>query len=49
MRPNDSHCIVLVQAVMGEQSAWDTSHQQGATSVGMSLLYLEEKAKGKRG
>lgn len=49
MRPNDSCSTVLVQAVTGEQDAWDISHQQEATSVGMSLLYLEEKAKGKKG
>lgn len=45
----ESFSAVLVQAGMGEQNAWDISHQQEATSVGMSLLYVEEEAKGKKG
>lgn len=45
----DSLSAVLVQAVMGEQNAWDISHQQEAASVGMSLLHLKEGAKGKKG
>lgn len=49
MWPNDSRSTISVQAVMGEQNAWGISHQQEATSEGMSLLYLEEKAKGKKG
>ena len=29
---------VLVQAVMGEEGAWEISHQQEATLAGMGLL-----------
>ena len=39
---------IFVQAVMGEEGAWEISHQQEAMSVGMGLLKLDEEQRRKR-